>query len=72
VEARALLEQVYGNDPGPGVTPGQVDHVLLVSAWFRKHPEERTNLLTPAEANEVEGRSVKDAEPRVRRRSRSG
>jgi hypothetical protein len=48
--SRTLLEDVFANDPGPGVTPGQVDHVLLVSSWFRKYPVERTRLLTPAEA----------------------
>jgi excinuclease ABC subunit C len=47
------LEDVYSQDPGPGVTPGQVDHVLLVSAWFRKFPAERERLLTPARANEI-------------------
>jgi excinuclease ABC subunit C len=45
-----LLTDVYANDPGPGVTPGQVDHVLLVSAWFRKFPAERERLMTPAQA----------------------
>jgi excinuclease ABC subunit C len=56
-EARAIIEQVYANDPGPGVTPGQVDHVLLVSGWFRKHPAERANLLSPAEAAAAGGSS---------------
>jgi excinuclease ABC subunit C len=52
-DALELLDDVYGNDHGPGVTPGQVDHVLLVSAWFRKHPAERDGLLTPANAIEL-------------------
>jgi excinuclease ABC subunit C len=48
--SRTLMDEVYNRDLGPGVTPGQVDHVLLVSAWFRKFPDERTGLLTPAAA----------------------
>jgi excinuclease ABC subunit C len=48
--ARELLADVYAADLGPGVTPGQVDHVLLVSSWFRKNPAEKAGLLTPAEA----------------------
>lgn len=48
--ARALLADVYAADPGPGVTPGQVDHVLLVSGWFRKDPAQKAGLLTPTEA----------------------
>jgi excinuclease ABC subunit C len=54
VVARTLLGDVFSNDPGPGVTPGQVDHVLLVSGWFRKNPAEREGLLTPAEAHAAE------------------
>jgi excinuclease ABC subunit C len=74
--ARSLLGDVYGNDPGPGVTPGQVDHVILVSAWFRKYPTERAGLLTPAEAHaagtdgEAEAPAVV-AEGRTRKVSRS-
>ena len=48
--ARELLADVYAADLGPGVTPGQVDHVLLVSGWFRKNPAEKAGLLAPAEA----------------------
>jgi len=50
--ALELLEDIYC-DPGPAVTPGQVDHVLLVSSWFRKKPAERDGLLTPATAKEM-------------------
>jgi excinuclease ABC subunit C len=50
---RTLIDEVYNRDLGPGVTPGQVDHVLLVSAWFRKYPDERAGLLTPAEARQA-------------------
>jgi excinuclease UvrABC nuclease subunit len=50
---RALLEEVFKPDAIPGVTPGQVDHVILVSAWFRKYPAERTGLMTPAQARDA-------------------
>ncbi len=50
---RNLLDDVFGRQAPPGVTPGQVDHVLLVSGWFRKYPDERTGLLTPADAIEL-------------------
>jgi len=46
------LDSVYG-DAGPGVTPGNVDHVLLVAAWFRRKPTERESLVTPARAKEM-------------------
>jgi excinuclease ABC subunit C len=67
-DALDLLRDVFANDPGPGVTPGQVDHVLLVSAWFRKYPAERAGLLTPAEANET-GAAFR-VEKRLRRAKR--
>ena len=51
--SRSLIDEVYKRDLGPGVTPGQVDHVLLVAAWFRKYPNERTGLLTPADARQA-------------------
>ena len=47
------LEDVYRSDLGPGVTPGTVDHVLLVSSWFRKRPAERERLMTPLQAAEL-------------------
>ena len=50
-------------DPGPGVTPGQVDHVLLVSGWFRKNPAEKAGLVTPAEAAAFEFASAVAPEP---------
>jgi excinuclease UvrABC nuclease subunit len=52
------LEEVYRSDTGPGVTPGTVDHVLLVSGWFRKRPVERDLLLTPVQAAEI-GRAAR-------------
>jgi excinuclease ABC subunit C len=60
--ARLLLKDVYATDPGPGVTPGQVDHVLLVSGWFRKYPAERARLITPDEANRHQSRARSAAE----------
>lgn len=50
--ARLLLNDVFAADPGPGVIPGQVDHVLLVSGWFRKYPVERAGLMTPSQATD--------------------
>jgi len=51
--AMQQLEEVYRSDLGPGVTPGTVDHVLLVSSWFRKRPAEREGLMTPVQAAEA-------------------
>jgi excinuclease ABC subunit C len=56
--ARAVISDVYAANPGPGVTPGQVDHVILVSGWFRKNPAEKDVLLTPAEANSFNYQSL--------------
>lgn len=47
-----LVDEVFALDPGHGVTPHQVDHVLLVSGWFRKYPAERDGLMTPDQARE--------------------
>jgi excinuclease ABC subunit C len=47
-----VLEAVYqrgGKVPGPP-GPGEIDGVLLVAAWFRKHAAERQRLLTPEAA----------------------
>jgi excinuclease ABC subunit C len=63
--SRELLNDVYAADPGPGVTLGQVDHVLLVSGWFRKNPAEKVGLLTPAEATGFEFTSIRAVEPVV-------
>jgi excinuclease ABC subunit C len=49
-QRRAALETVYrGMPPGP-VRLDEIDGVLLVDAWFRRHPEEWARTLTPAEA----------------------
>ena len=46
------VERVY--QPGPlrrqPLSPGEADGVLLVAAWFRKHPQELDRVLPPAEA----------------------
>jgi excinuclease ABC subunit C len=49
--AAALLGAVYAG-PVVGGAPAleEVDGVLLVAGWFRRHPEERARTLTPAEA----------------------
>ncbi|HEX3147150.1 MAG TPA: GIY-YIG nuclease family protein [Gemmataceae bacterium] len=69
--ARELLGDVFKVDLGPGVTPGQVDHVLLVSSWFRRNPEEKAGLLTPADAHAI-GVDAHNrvAEPRLRKRKK--
>jgi excinuclease ABC subunit C len=48
---------------GPAVAdgplpPGEVDSILLVTAWFRRHPDERAKLLAPAEALGLCGTSL--------------
>jgi excinuclease ABC subunit C len=52
---RAAVEAVFtdsGRDEGPLPTD-QLDSILLVAGWFRKHPDERQRLLTPAGALEL-------------------
>ncbi|MSR53473.1 MAG: ethanolamine utilization protein [Gemmataceae bacterium] len=51
-KAVKLLDDVY-EELAPSVTPHQVDHVLLVSAWFRKYPEQKAGLLMPHQAKGV-------------------
>jgi excinuclease ABC subunit C len=50
--AAVLIEAVYRSGPTkpPPLSPGEADGVLLVAAWFRKHPEELARTLSPAEA----------------------
>ena len=48
--AMQLLEDVYATDPGPVLTTGPVDHVLLVSGWFRKNADEKAACIAPDEA----------------------
>jgi excinuclease ABC subunit C len=41
-----LIEDIYGQEAGTHITPHQVDHVLLVSSWFRKYPTEKAGVLS--------------------------
>ncbi len=53
-EASKRLREVYGRPSsaaGPP-SPREIDSVLLVTAWFRRHKEERRNILNPAVARE--------------------
>ena len=48
VRTLRIIGEVF-RDLAPAATMlpvGQVDHVLLVSAWFNKHPDERARILT--------------------------
>jgi excinuclease ABC subunit C len=55
--ARAGIAAVFGADAGePATVPvDQVDSILLVVSWFRKHREERARLLSPTAALELCG-----------------
>jgi excinuclease ABC subunit C len=47
----AVIAGTFTDAAGPlSLTDGQVDSVLLVAAWFRRHPEEKAKLLTRAAA----------------------
>lgn len=49
--AAAVIAGTFADAAGPlSLSEGQVDSVLLVAAWFRKHPEEKGKLLTRAAA----------------------
>jgi excinuclease ABC subunit C len=51
--AKQLLEQVYRSGEvhrGQPLTLEEIDGVLLVMAWFRRHPAEQQRVLTPAAA----------------------
>jgi excinuclease ABC subunit C len=53
-QAAAALAEVYGQ-PRLGVEPRQsegIDGVLLVSAWFRRHPRELKRVMSVAQASE--------------------
>jgi excinuclease ABC subunit C len=46
-----LLETLYQPEgTGQALRPSEVDGVLLVAAWFRRHPEERLLTMSPQEA----------------------
>jgi excinuclease ABC subunit C len=49
---RATVEAVFaeqGRETG-AVPADQIDHILLVAGWFKKHDDERQRLLSPADA----------------------
>jgi excinuclease ABC subunit C len=48
--ALSALEAVYSGRDAGATSVDEVDGVLLVAGWFRRHPEERERALTPAEA----------------------
>jgi excinuclease ABC subunit C len=50
--AAAVLETVFQGNPAgtDAVAPQDMDHVLLVTAWFRRHPEERKRTMPPGAA----------------------
>lgn len=52
-EAAQRIEVVFGSKHPSGSALGtsEIDGILLVSAWFRKHPEERDRVMTPSEAH---------------------
>jgi excinuclease ABC subunit C len=51
-DAAAAIEALYGTDQARGrlLAADQVDGVLLVAGWFRRHPEEHERTLEPAAA----------------------
>jgi excinuclease ABC subunit C len=47
----SVIAATFTETAGPlSLTDGQVDSVLLVAAWFRKHPEEKAKLMTRTDA----------------------
>ncbi|WP_020473527.1 UvrB/UvrC motif-containing protein [Zavarzinella formosa] len=48
-----LLTKVFETDITPYVPAQQVDHILLVSAWLRKHPEEQAGIISVAAAKKL-------------------
>ena len=48
------IDTVFGQEPPAGpLGVEEVDGVLLVAAWFRRHPEELGRTLAPATAREL-------------------
>jgi excinuclease ABC subunit C len=47
-----MIEVLYRRHfpPGMALAGSEIDGVLLVAAWFRRYPEERTRILTPEQA----------------------
>jgi excinuclease ABC subunit C len=49
VQAAALIESIYRRRGGLGLWPGEeIDGVLLVAGWFKRHPEERAKAFKPS------------------------
>src|SRR5205823_5374627 len=48
--AAAALTAVYGGAAAGPPGPDEIDGVLLVAAWFRRHPAEKEKTLEPAAA----------------------
>ena len=48
--AAAALEAVYRGAASGPPGPDEIDGVLLVAAWFRRHPAEKEKTLEPAAA----------------------
>jgi excinuclease ABC subunit C len=47
----AAIDAVFPPHGGPSVVPDDLyDHVLLVTGWFRRRPDERSRILTVAQA----------------------
>jgi excinuclease UvrABC nuclease subunit len=50
-QAAELIQATYQQDRGQALEAYEhADNVMLVAAWFRRYPGERTKTLTPAEA----------------------
>ena len=55
--AAAAIAALYGKRApgGAALAAHEIDGVLLVAAWFQKHPEERARALTPEQARALCG-----------------
>lgn len=54
VRAFKAIEAVFPERGGPPTVAGDAyDHVLLVSSWFRRHPDEKSGLLNEANARDL-------------------
>ena len=54
-EAAAALAKVYDEAASAPPGPDEIDGVLLVAAWFRRHPAEQEKALTPEAARALCG-----------------
>ena len=53
--AARLLTKVFETDATPYIPAHQVDHILLVSAWLRKYPDERAGVISVDAAKKICG-----------------